>query len=157
MVSPSLFKKGDAPSCLVLDKTWDEIINKPNNLEELVMRAVNMIKGAEDIGLVTKATTFQELKNAIDKVLLLPLQEDLHTKEDTASRTPGSILADAFWDEIPQTSEYWARFKEAIARACEMKDRIAEHEPLTDKDTLTSTKNTFNGAVVKPLLGINEE
>lgn len=157
MVSPSLFRKGDAPSCLVVDKSWEDIINKPDFFDELVERVVNMMKGAEVVGLLTKATTLRELKEAINEILLEPLQEELHIGEDVVQRTPGSVLADAFWDEIPQTTEYWLRFKEAIARAYEMKNQIAEHQPLTKKDTLMSTKNNFNDTVVKPLLGINED
>ena len=68
-----------------------------------------MMKGADDIGLLTKATTLRELKEAINKILLNPLQEELYIDEKAAPRTP--VLADAFWDEIPQTTEYWVRFK----------------------------------------------
>ena len=157
MISPEVFRKGEASSCLVVGKTWKDIINKPAFLDEMVVRVVNMMNGAEDVGLLTKATTLRELKEAINKILLRPLQEELHIGEDVVVRTPGSVLADAFWDEIPQTTEYWVRFKEAITRAYEMKNQIAEHQPLTDKDTLMSTKNNFNDTVVKPMLGIKED
>lgn len=157
MVSPSIFRKGDAPSCLVVDKTWEEIINKPDFFDELVERVVNMMKGAEDIGLLTKATTLRELKEAINTVLLRPLQEDLHTGGEAVSGKTEAILADAFWDEILLTSEYWSRLEESIARAYELKTKIAEQQPLSNKDTLMSTKNKFNDTVVKPMLGIDED
>ena len=156
-MDPNIFRKGDAPSCLVVDKTWDDIVNKPEFFDELVERVVAMMNGAEDIGLLKKSTTLGQLKEAINTILLRPLQAPSHSSEDPKSKTPGSILVDAFWDEIPQTEEKWQKFKEAIARAYDMKIQIGDHQPLTERDTLQTTKDNFNDTVVKPMLGINED
>lgn len=157
-MDPNVFRKGNASSCLVVDKTWDDIINKPDFFDELVDRVVGMMKGAADFGgQILKTTTFREFKEAINKILLVPLQYNFHSEEKPESKKPNTVLADAFWDEIPQIEEKWAKFKDAIGRAYNMKVRIGEHAPLTAKDTLQTTKDNFNDTVVKPMLGINED
>lgn len=156
-MDPNVFRKGDAPSCLVIDKTWDDILGKPDFMDELAERIVSMMDEANDFGLVKKTTTFEEFKRAINKILLRPLQKDVSTEESAGIQPPGTILVDAFWDEIPQTEEKWVKFKDAVERAYDMKLRIDEHQPLTARDILQTAKDNFNDTVVKPMLGINED
>ena len=156
-MDPNVFRKGDASSCLVVDKTWEDVIGKPDFMDELAERIVDMMDGAEDFGLLTTATTFLQFKKAVNQILLRPLQKDIETTENTNSQPPDTILVDAYWDEIPQTENKWRKFKEAVARAYDMKLQIGEHQPLSERDTYQTVKDNFNDTVVKPMLGINED
>lgn len=156
-MDPNVFRKGDAPSCLVVDKSWAEIINKPDFFDELVDRVVAMMRGAENFGLILKTTTFVEFKRAINEILLRPLQEQSHSDEKPVLKKPGTILADAFWDEIKMSKSEWLHFRDALAHAYDMKVQIGDHQRLTEKDTLQTAKDNFNDTVVKPMLGINDD
>ena len=156
-MDPNVFRKGDAPSCLVVDKSWNEIVGKPDFFDELAERIVRMMDAADDFGLLTRATTLRQFKDAVNEILLRPLQYDYPAGEDIVLKGSDTILVDAFWDEIRQDENTWVKFKDAITRAYDMKGRIAEHKPLTNKDMLQSSKDNFNETIVKPLCGINED
>lgn len=158
-MDPNVFRKGDAPSCLVVDKTWADVINKPDFLDELERRIVAMADGAEQIDLIDKSTTLREFKEAINTVLLKPLQMEIAPEEpeEGGAHGAGTILADAFWDEIKIPDDTWENFRDALVKAYNMKLRIQEHQPLSASDTLQTAKDNFTDTVVKPLLGINED
>ena len=156
-MDPNVFRKGDASSVLVVDKSWKDIIDKPDFLDELSKRILLMSHAAEAFGQVTKATTFQQFKNAVNSVLMDPLIETVDTDEQNVVRKHGSVLVDAYWDEIIKTDDDWKELKSAVERAYIMKVKIGEHNPLTSSDTLMKSKETFNDTVMKPLLGINED
>lgn len=155
-MNPNVFRKGDAASCLVVSKTWDDVLNTPGFFKELAERLIEMMENAEDIGRITKATTFGQFKKAINEILLDPLRHD-PSSPDSGKDTPepGTILVDAFWDEIISPNKDWERLQEAIEKAAEVKKRIEEHVPLTSSDTLQNTKDNFNQTIVEPLNGIN--
>ena len=159
-MDPNIFRKEDADSCLVVEKSWNDIIDKPDFFDELVQRLVLMTKGAEDYpDLLMKSTTFRVVKEAINDILLVPLQKQLDITNINVERTPNSILADAFWDEIIKPNELWDGIKEAIEKSYAMKQQIekGEHTALTDSSTLQDVKNTMNDTVIKPLLGIEDD
>ena len=156
-MNPNVFRKGDAASCLVVDKTWGEIVNKPDFFDELVERLVLMKTKAETIGLLKKSTTLREFKEAVNEILLYPLQYDYPAGEDFVLKGSDTILVDAFWDEIQKDEDMWKEARDALARAYDMKNSIAEHQPLTKKDTLQKSKDNFNEAVVIPMSGNYED
>ena len=156
-MDPNIFRKGDAPSCLVVDKTWDDIIDKPDFFDELANRILEMTSQAESLQpqFNPKTATFWQLKDAINKVLMVPLTDRNTHQSVQKKRTEGSVLVDAFWDEIIVTDNDWEKLKSAIAKAYDMRLRIEEHNPLTESDTLKKTKDVFNETTIMPLLGIN--
>ena len=156
-MDPAIFRKGDASSVLVVDKTWNDVIDKPDFFDELAERIVKMSDNAKDFGLRLKSTTFGRFKEAINSVLMDPLLEPLDHESHDVVRTPGSVLVDAFWDEIIKPDGMWEKLKGAIEKAYMMKEKIAERLPLNASSTLQETKDTFNDTVMKPLLGINED
>lgn len=156
-MDPAIFRKGDASSVLVVDKSWNDIIDKPDFFNELAKRIVLMAQAANTIGQITKTTTLRQFKDAINAVLMTPLLETFDNSDHNPTRKPGSVLVDAFWDEIIKPDKDWEELKSAIEKAYDMKLRIGEHSPLTNADTLMRSKETFNDTVMKPLLGINED
>lgn len=153
-MDPAIFRKGDAPSVLVVDKSWNDIIDKPDFFDELAERIVKMSDAAESIGQMIKSTTFMQFKRAINAVLMEPLLASVEHDGHNVDRKTGSVLADAFWDEIKKPDDVWEKLQAALAKAYEMKLRIAENRPLTESDTLMQSKNVFNDTIMKPLLGI---
>ena len=156
-MDPAIFRKGDASSVLVVDKSWNNIIDKPDFFDELAERIVKMSDAADSIGIMTKATTLRQFKDAINAVLMEPLLATVEHDGHNVVRKQGSVLVDAFWDEIIKPDDVWEKLKAAIEKAYDMKVRIGECKPLKDSDTLMRSKETFNDAVMKPLLGINED
>ena len=164
-MDPAIFRKGNASSVLVVDKSWDDIIDKPDFFDELAERIVKMTDNAESIGLMLKSTPFGpaknknviNLKDAINKVLMEPLLASVEQDNVNVVKKDGSILVDALWDEIILPDLVWKKLYAALEKAYSMKLRIGESEPLTSADTLMDTKNTFNDTVLKPLLGINDD
>lgn len=153
-----MFRKGDSPSCLVVDKTWDQILNKPVDFDELAKRLLDMYDAAEIAGILRRPDTLRRLKQVVMDVLLTPLREPVESGSSSGTPTKGAVLADAFWDEIVSTTEVdMTKLKEALARAYNMKIQIEEHEPPKSKDTLMDVKTNFNDTILKPLLGINED
>lgn len=153
----NIFRKEDATSCLVVDKSWDQILDKPDFFTELGKRIVEMTSEAERVGILTRETTLKYLKQAINDVLLIPLQKDEGEPGTNPIKSDESILADAFWDEISHNDSAFKGLKEAIEKAAAMKKKIGELAPLTDASTLQDTKDAMNEAVLKPLRGINED
>lgn len=160
-MDPNIFKKEDAESCLVVNKTWDQILNKPDFFTELGQRIVNMTEEAEKVGELTRESTLKFVKAAINKVLLGPLGS-LHEEIDDSAEKPSrsssdSIMADAFWDEISQDDKVYENLKSGIEKAYAMKKRINAMSPLSDAASLQDTKNTMNKAILEPLRGIFDE
>ena len=156
-MDPAIFRKGDASSVLVVDKSWNDIIDKPDFFDELAERIVKMSDAADSIGVMTKATTLRQFKEAINSVLMEPLLATVEHDGHNVIKKTGSVLVDAFWDEIIKPDDVWKKLKDAVAKAYDMKLRIGENSPLTNADTLMKSKDTFNNTVMKPLLGINED
>lgn len=156
-MNPAIFRKGDAPSVLVVDKSWDDIIDKPDFFDELAERIVKMADAAGSIGLMKKATTFSKFKEAINTVLMDSLLATVEQEGTNPVRKDGSVLVDAFWDEIIKPNDVLDKLQVAITRAYEMKLRIEESSPLKSSDTLMKSKDTFNETVLKPLLGYKED
>lgn len=166
----AIFRKGDAPSVLVVDKSWNDIIDKPDFFDELAERIVMMEDAATEIGLMQKSTPFgglapnmQEellktsLKGAINEILMKPLTAQLEYHLDNREKAENSILADAFWDEIIINKNIWERLYQALDRAYKMKERIDDNSPLSNASTIQNTKSLLNEAVIEPLLGINRD
>ena len=61
-MDPNIFKKEDAESCLVVNKTWNQILNKPDFFTELGKRIVNMTEEAEKVGELIAAKAQEILK-----------------------------------------------------------------------------------------------
>lgn len=156
-MDPAIFRKGDASSVLVVDKSWNDIIDKPDFFDELAERIVKMSDAAKSIGLMLNSTTFRQFKEAINEILMNPLLSSVEHDGNNVVQKPGTVLADAFWDEIEKPDDVWAKLRDAIAKAYGMKEKIAERSPLTRSDTLLQAKTTFNDTIVKPLLGINDD
>ena len=157
-MDPKIFKKEDAPSCLVVGKSWNEILNKPDFFTALSAIIVHMTDRAELIGELTRETTLSFVKHAINSVLLEPLQEDVENDPVVPSGpNEGKILADAFWDEISNDDEVLGRIKQAIEKAYQMKKEIAKCLPLTNGSTLSDLKADMNNIILKPLRGKIED
>lgn len=153
----NVFRKGDASSCLVVNTTWQEVINKPDFFDELAKRIVAMYSNALDIGPLLKASTLADLKTAINSILVEPLTNpDYNTPDNATTPRANTVLADAFWDEIELPDEMWGKLKDALIGASNMREQTLEHTPLTTKDTLQEVKVNFNETVVYPLLSIND-
>ena len=157
-MDPNIFKKEDAPSCLVVGKSWNEILNKPDFFTELGERIVKMADNAEKVGELTSESTFSFVKAAINSVLLEPLQEEIETGSETQpTASENTILADAFWDEISNDDKVLSKLKSSIEKAYAMKKRIEASQPLTDGSSLNDLKSTMNYNALEPLRGLYEE
>ena len=153
-MEPNVFRKWDAPSVLVPDKSWEEILDKPDMLDRAEACILAMLEASEDTDLLTRKDTLRILKNVINKVLLNPLATQQGVSTTPLTGTKDTIKVDAFWDEIEGVPE---NLKRALANIVIMLEAIKVHEPLTDKSTLMDTKDTVNDTVLKPLKGINED
>lgn len=156
-MDPNVFRKGDASSCLVVDKAWKDVINKPAYFDILAKRIVDMLEEAEKDGLITKSDNFQRVKTKINEILLLPLQKEYELSAREKTHTEGYILADAFWDEIKMDDPIYERLHEALERAYAIRQQVLQHSPLTASDKLQDVKDDFNATIIKPLLHINED
>lgn len=165
-MASNAFRKGSASSVLVTEKTWQDVINKPGNFDEIASRIIDMMLGAEEGskkvdetylgGLLLASNTFGEVKQAINAALLDPLLKDYSSPARANSNDGPVIYPDFFWDEI-QTESNWQRIRDALLRAAELRSRIDEQKPLTSSDKLQDVKNTFNETILKPLLDIHED
>ena len=153
-MNPAIFRKGDASSVLVVDKTWEDIIDKPDFFDSLAQIIVSMTDAAVEE--VDKKTTLRNFKEAINRILIRPLS-DTPAATISPMKKEGTILVDAFWDEIRKSSDKWEKLHAALEKAWLMKQKIDLGTPLTVSDTLQESKNNFNEAIVKPLLGINDD
>lgn len=153
-MNPAIFRKTDAPSILVVDKSWEQVLDKPDFFNELAERIVDMTTAANEIGELTGRTTLRGVKEAINEILMKPLTKMTEHESINVERQEGSVLVDAQWDEIIKSDEMWEKLKPAIEKAYEMKKRIEEASPLTNKTTLQQTKDVLNTAVIKPLTGV---
>ena len=151
-----MFRKGDASSCLVVESPWEDILDKPFLFDEMKERVLMMVEAAKEQGLLTRADTLRAVKNAINSVLIRPLQTDIETTPTVPVEHEGYVKADAFWDEIPDVPK---DLKEALDRLFQMKTQIDDHigNQLDDKSTLMDTKTTVNKTVLMPLNDINED
>ena len=152
-MDPNVFRKGDSPSILVIEKPWTEVTDKPAFYEETEKRIIDMVLAADAEGLLTRPDTLRRLKTVVQRVLLDPLKEPSSTY--IQKKWDGTtILADAYWDEISGIPE---ALHKALERIIKFKDAISQNTPLTDKSTLMETKTFVNETVLKPLKGINED
>lgn len=166
-MNPLIFRKEDASSCLVPDKTWDDIIGKPDLFEVIADRILEMSEEADKVQLLSRGSSLKTVKQVINKVLLdilkVPIQNvdagDSDTDDSDSEQTDETknvVYADAFWDEIGDTSEFSVKLKSAIDKAYVMKQRIGQSSPLTDASTLQDTKNLVNTAILNPLQGADK-
>ena len=167
-MDPNVFRKGDSKSILVIDRNWNEVINKPFRFDEMTDRLLAIMKNADPsmkndegepgVGILTKEDTLRKLKTAINRVLIGPLTDDRygHSTNERPQPHEGCIYVDAFWDEIPDIP---LELSEALTRLSLMNTRVVENydNTLNDKSTLMDTKNIMNETVLKPMNGINEE
>lgn len=155
-MNPNVFRKGDASSCLVIECPWEDVLDKPFLFDEMKDRVLMMVAAAEEQGLLTKADTLKIVKNAINDVLIKPLQADISSSQTVPQEHEGYIKADAFWDEIPNVPK---DLQKALVRLIQMRAKIDDYigNPLDDKSTLMDTKTTFNQTVLMPLNDINED
>ena len=164
-MNPLVFRKEDASSCLVPDKTWADIIDKPDMFEQLADRVLSMAEAADKVQLLDRNTVFRIVKETINDVIIKPLIPS-QGENNSASGSTGSaqtnrtstnvVFADAFWDEIGDSEEFAEKMKAAIEKAYVMKQRIAENSPLPDSATLQDVKNLVNTAVLNPLQGADK-
>ena len=164
---PLIFRKEDASSCLVPDKTWDDIIGKPDLFEVIADRILEMADEANKVQLLSRGASLKTVKRVINKVLLdilkVPLPkaatDDSSTDDSDSEQTNETrnvVYADAFWDEIGDTSEFSVKLKSAIEKAYVMRQRIEQSSPLTDASSLQDVKNLVNTAVLNPLQGADK-
>lgn len=164
-MNPLIFRKEDASSCLVPDKTWADIIDKPDMFEQLADRVLSMVAAADKVQLLDRNTAFRIVKETINDVIVSPLTSS-QGENNSASSSPDSsqtdrtstnvVFADAFWDEIGNSEEFAEKMKAAIEKAYGMKQRIAENTMLSDDSTLQDVKNLVNSAVLNPLQGADK-
>lgn len=152
------FRKSDSPSCLVVNKAWDDIVDKPNFFDTLVKIVTQMKSSAQD-RLLDKSTPFRQVKEILQQVLIDPLLNPENEPVNTAplQQRPNTILVDAYWDEIIQNGETWENLHAALERAYDMLQRIKQSQPLTVSDDLQDLKDTANETILKPLNGINDD
>ena len=157
-MSSYTFRKSDSPSCLVVNKAWDDIVDKPNFFDTLVKIVTQMKSSAQD-RLLDKSTPFRQVKEILQQVLIDPMLNPENEPVNTAPlpQRPNTILADAYWDEIIQNGETWEHLHEALERAYDMLQRIKQSQPLTASDDLQDLKDTANETILKPLNGINDD
>lgn len=153
-MNPAIFRKTDSPSILVVEKSWEQVLDKPDFFNELAERIVDMTTAANEIGELTGRTLLSGVKEAINEILMKPLTKMTEHESYNVKRQEGSVLVDAQWDEIIKSDEMWEKLKPAIEKAYEMKKRIEESSPLTNKSNLQQTKDVLNTAVIKPLIGV---
>ena len=153
-MDPNVFRKGKAPSVLVVERTWDEVLDKPYQFDEMAERVIEMMEGAKDFGLLTKPDSLGRLKESVWKALLDPLKKDFPEGEQAIPHD-GYILGDAFWDEIPGVKK---SLREALSRLSKMMEKIEANNDnrLTPKSTLMEAKELMNETVLKPLKGVDD-
>ena len=154
-MDPRIFSKEDAPSILVIEKPWKDVLDKPILFDEVAERVIDMMQAAQGKYL-TRADTLRKLKEVMNEVLLTPLQKDIEVEPTGDSDLGDSILVDAFWEEIPGIPP---DLKIALERLLMMKEQIDEHltNRLDSKSTLMDTKTMVNDTVLDPLNGINRD
>lgn len=152
----NIFRKSPSPSILRIEKTWDDVLDKPFQFDEMTGRAIGMMLAAEDFGILTRLSSLRDLKNAIYNVIIEPLNRAYGSGDSGGVPTDGNVQVDAFWDEIPGVPK---ELKDAIERLFLMKQRIDENinNKLDNKSTLMDAKNIVNETVLKPLNDINED
>ena len=149
------FKKKLASSCLVPNKTWEEIVNKPNYIDTFQAIVETMMSKASEYGEVTDKTPFATVKDIVLETIIEPMLANPPPTKPPMGQTPGTILVDAFWDEIQQASDYWGMEKKAFERILDMQERTTGNQPLDQKDNLQAVKEIINETIIRPLLGIN--
>ena len=142
----------------MVNKAWDDIVNKPNFFDTLVKIMTQMRSSAQD-KILDKSTTFRRVKEILQQVLIDPLLNRDNAPVNTAplQQSPNTILVDAYWDEIIQNGETWEHLHAALERAYDMLQRIKQSQPLTASDDLQDLKDTANETILKPLNGINDD
>lgn len=155
-MNPLVFSKKPASSCLVPEKTWDEVIGKPELFEQMARRVYEMAEAAGKVELLKRSSSLRTVKEVVKSVLLDPLEPSLEDVAPGPKHVKGNVLADAFWDEIDASDDFWHRVKDYITEASVMKQRIAENTMLSDGSTLQDVKNLINSAVLNPLQGADK-
>jgi hypothetical protein len=151
------FKKKDAPSCLVTNKTWEEIINTPSFFPTFVSILSQMVSAAEREGVLTKSMLLSKVKEIVSSVLITPLINTLPEHNPSSPQPRDTIIVDALWDEIIPTDAQWKDLYSALEKAYDMFLQIRKASPLEGKDTLQVVKDEINACILKPLNGIKED
>ena len=82
-MSSLTFRKGDASSCLVVEKPWDEVLDKPDAFEEISVRILEMVRRAEGEDLLTRHDTMTEIKRILNECLIHPLKMPVSEEDAT--------------------------------------------------------------------------
>lgn len=154
-MDPNVFRKGDAKSILAINKSWEDIIGKPDSFDEMARRILTLATAAEG-RLLTKPDTLTRVKSAINDVLITPLTEDYGDSHLSPQNTTDEdvVYTDAYWEEFPDVPEGLNKALEDFLR---MLDAIKNNQPLGAASTLMDVKELFNEAVIKPILGIEQD
>lgn len=141
----------------MVNKTWDEVLGKPENLVPAMHCAARLIAAAKakEQGLLTRKDTLKALKTAVQEVILDQLHAIVLTDESDVPTpsTDANIIADAFWDEIIGTDPTWIDNTERISA---MIEAIYNSMPLTKQSSIGDTKSFVNENILKPLKGIKD-
>lgn len=154
-----IFRKGDAGTVFPIEKSWDEVLDKPQSLDEVAWRIIQMMNIAANTKYLIRPDTVKRIKEVVNEVLIKPLQAPVPTEHsngasDGDNNNGNAIFVDALWDEITDIPD---GFKTAFERALMMLQQSADFSRLTPEATKGDVKTFINDGILEPLKGRNDD
>lgn len=155
------FSKRDAKDIIAKDFYYDDIVDRPQNIEELLTLMGKFIEAAEDpdIDYLTRTDSLKRAKEVFNQVVMAGLKIDDSaalaegdSSSDSSEDSPsGSVIYLPYdWNNILGIPE---SLKEYSSRIAELANRAAQTELLVQKSSLGRTKDVINKVVLEPLKG----
>ena len=149
------FRKDDAYDVIVPEMPWADIQNKPADLDSLIAKIAGMVDAVAANGtLLTDADTLRKVKDAVNRLILQPLQITVPEGQTTTyAEEVSRIPIDGEWNFItqkPKDAELFARAVQAIGK------ELHNYTFLSRTDTMRVVKGVVNNAIIKALEGLRQ-
>lgn len=160
-MNPNIFRKGEATSVLVPEKSWNEVLDKPANLDAVAERVVAMLLAANGMpsytveNLVADVLEVIRQKTEIPGEYVLPaLNAVVEVYEDMVDGTFDSRaeIVDAVEDALSAFAPAGSSVDEAVSDIFGLFLKADGERYLGGGDTLGDAKDVINNVLVTPLL-----